>query len=244
MMLFPMMFRIPDDYNIPPTLYSILNSIVNFENEDPVKIKDLARYSRSKIFDFDYPLSQYADKEEFECMILNHYIMRRIGYETMTAFKIALNVKLNEIMPMYNKLFDSIHEWNIFNDGELTERNVRDTRDKVENNNLTNNLSNNTSTNNISDRRNSELPQDQIINVQNGSYMTDYNYDTDTGNSISTSNSSSINNITNNENGELSEIIKRTPADKMKNYKEFIESKRNIMSMIFKDLDPLFYGLI
>ena len=81
MMLFPMMFRIPDDYNIPPTLYSILNSIVNFENEDPVKIKDLARYGRSKIFDFDYPLSQYANKEEFECMILNHYIMRRIGYE-------------------------------------------------------------------------------------------------------------------------------------------------------------------
>lgn len=244
MFIFPMMFKIPDDYNIPPTIYSILNSIVNYENEEPVKIKDLAEYGREKIFDFNYPLSSYANKKEFECMILNHYMMRRIGYETMTAFKLALNVKLNEIMPMYNKLFDSIYDWNIFNDGEVIKREMTDNRQKEENNESSNRLSSNSNTSTTSDRRNSELPQDEIIDVQNGTYMTDYNYDRDNSDIESLSNSTFISNINNNENNKINETINRTPADKMKNYKEFIESKRNIMSMIFKDLDSLFYGLV
>ena len=29
------------DYNIPPTLYALLNSIVNFDSETKTKIKDL-----------------------------------------------------------------------------------------------------------------------------------------------------------------------------------------------------------
>ena len=32
--------KLPTDYDLPPTIYSILESIVNFENEEPVKIKD------------------------------------------------------------------------------------------------------------------------------------------------------------------------------------------------------------
>ena len=70
--------KIPENCDKPPTLYSIMNSIVNFGKEDKEKIKDLAKYSREIIFDFDYPLSEKIDKEEFECMILNHYMMRRI----------------------------------------------------------------------------------------------------------------------------------------------------------------------
>ena len=42
------------DYNIPPTLYALLNSIVNFGEEEKTKIKDLAKVGRSTIFDFDY----------------------------------------------------------------------------------------------------------------------------------------------------------------------------------------------
>ena len=35
-------------------------------------------------------------------------MMRRIGQETFTAFQIQLNAKLNEIMPYYNMMIDSI----------------------------------------------------------------------------------------------------------------------------------------
>lgn len=216
------------DYNLPPTLYRLLNSIVNYDEEEQTKIKDLASAGREDIFDFEYPLSENADKEDFEIMILNHFLMRRIGYDTLNAFKIALNVKLNEIMPMYNKMFDMLDGWDIFNDGEIMNRTMSDAG--------TNSLNNITSTSNISDRRYSDTPQQQLTNVQNGSYITDYNYDTDTGSvSSSAAGTDSRNTI---------ERIVRSPSDKMKLYKEFIENKKSIMTMIFEDLDSLFYGLV
>lgn len=208
------------DYNLPPTLYRLLNSIVNYDEEEQTKIKNLAAAGREDIFDFEYPLSTHVDKEDFEVMILNHFLMRRIGYDTLNAFKIALNVKMNEIMPIYNKMFDMLDGWNIFNDGEI----VTDIGN--------NSLNNITSSSNISDRRYSDTPQQQLTNVQDGKYITDYNYDTDTG-SVSASTM-----------GTDSRTINRTPSDKMKLYKEFIENKKSIMTMIFEDLEPLFYGLV
>ena len=79
---------IPVDYNIPPTLYRILNSRLNFDvdEEDKTKIRDLAKNGREYIFDFTYPLSTHVIKEDFEVSIINHFLMRRIGYETMTSF--------------------------------------------------------------------------------------------------------------------------------------------------------------
>ena len=208
------------DYNLPPTLYRLLNSIVNYDAEEQTKIKNLAAAGREDIFDFDYPLSTHVDKEDFEVMILNHFLMRRIGYDTLNAFKIALDVKMNEIMPMYNKMFDMLDGWDIFNDGERV----------VESG--TNSLTNETSSENISDRRYSDTPQNQLQNVRDGKYITDYNYDTDNGS------------VTSESSGTDSRTIIRTPSDKMKLYKEFIENKKSIMTMIFEDLDVLFYGLV
>ena len=216
------------DYNLPPTLYRILNSLVNYDAEEQTKIKNLAREGREDIFDFEYPLSQNVDKEDFEVMILNHFLMRRIGYDTMTAFKIALDVKLNEIMPMYNKMFDMLENWNVFNDGERVTRTVTDAG--------TNSLNNTTTSQNTSDRRYSDTPQNQLSNVRDGKYITDYNYDTDNGSVSSLSSGTDSRNT--------SETIIRTPSDKMKLYKEFIENKKSIMTMIFEDLEPLFYGLV
>ena len=208
------------DYDIPPTLYSLLNSMVNFGSNEKTKIRNLADAGRGYIFDFDYPLTININKKDFECMILNHFLMRRIGYETVTAFKIALEVKLNEIMPIYNKMFDMLDGWDLFKDGEqITE-------------NGNNFLSNQTQSNNISDRRYSDTPQDELQNVQDGKYITDYNYDTDS----STASSSST--------GSDSRTISRTPSDKIRIYKEFIENKQSIYTMIFESLDPLFYGLL
>ena len=208
------------DYNIPPTLYSIMDSIANFGKIDKTKIKDLAHATHSNIFDFSYPLSDKVDKEEFECMILNHFLERRIGRETVTAFKIALNVKLNEIMPIYNKMFDMLEGWDLFHDGEI----VIETG--------SNSIDTTTDSNNISDRRYSETPQDELENIRDGKYVTDYNYDTDTGSVNSTSS------------GTDSRRIQRSPSDKIKIYKEFIDNQKSIYSMIFDELDPLFYGLI
>lgn len=241
---------IPSNCSKPPTLYAILNSIVNEEKEedDYTKIKDLAKEGRYTIFNFDYPLTNNISKEKFETTILNHYLQRRINFETVTAFRIQLDVKLNEIMPLYNKMFDALENWNIFNDGEITTRSGTDNKTSESTNNTNNKLINEseTETQNISDRRNSELPQNQLEDLRDGSYVTNYSYDTDTNNGTDKSTSEGESNATNNskDNTVYQETITRTPADKIAILKEMQESIKSVYSMIFKDLDCLFYGLL
>lgn len=213
---------IPVDYNIPPTLYSIMNSLANYE-EDKTKIRDLASATHDKIFDFYYPLSENIDRKDFECMILNKFIRRRIGFETMTAFKIALEVKLNEILPMYNKLFDMLEGWDLFSDGERISTMTKEVGESSVNNNAST----------TTDNRYSDTPQGHLEEVQDGTYISQYTYNQ--GNSNSTTSGNDERNKT--------EIKTRTPADKIKIYKEFIENRNSIMSMIFNDLECLFYML-
>ena len=224
--------KFPHDNTKPPTIYALLNSIVNFGKEEQVKISELAKNGRGTFFDFQYPLSKVINKEDFECMILNHYMMRRIGFDTLTAFKLQLNVKLNEIMPVYNKLFDALENWNIFQDGEITERDLSDNR-TINNTNYINSEAESNS-----DRRFSEMPQNQLQNIADGTYLTDYNLDKNNDKSKTNGESNTK------DDNIVKEIIKRSPADKINIYKQFIESKNNIYSMIFKDLDNLFYQLV
>lgn len=241
---------LPPNCNKPPTLYSVLNSIVNGDKDEDeyTKIKDLAKEGRSTIFNFDYPLSEYIEKEKFETMILNHFLQRRIGFETVTAFRIQLDVKLNEIMPLYNKMFNALDNWEIFNDGEVTTRTGSDNTTTQNTNNTSNSLTNQstTSTTDISDRRNSELPQNQLEDLRNGSYVTNYNYDTNTNNGQDNSTSQGTSQATNNgtDNKQYNETITRTPADKIAILKEMQENIKSIYTMIFKDLDCLFYQLV
>ena len=220
----------------PPTVYSLLKSYVNFANDEPVKVTDLAKAGRTAFFDFEYPLTNLVSKEDFECMILNQFIMRRIGYETVTAFKIALNVRLNEIMPTYNKLFDALDGWSLF-DGESTERDlsrINTNKDITDNNAISDGTINDTS-----DRRFSNTPQNKISQVQDGSYVSEYNYDQ---NNNSTHTATTTNTTVNsNGTGTEHEIVHHTLADKIGVYETFLKNKTHIYSMIFEDLEQLFY---
>lgn len=227
---------IPTDTR-PPSIYDIMDAMANFNVEDKTKTTDLAKATHSKIFDFDYPLSNNINKDDFECMILNHYIMRRIGFQTFTAFKIQLNVKLNEIMPLYNKMFDALQNWDIFNDGEITNRYGNENRKNNTNNTLEN--TSNTETTTTSDRRESNTPQNQLENIRNGTYVTKYNYDTDSSNSSDSSNSKGTSNST--DENTYKETVEKSPADKIAILKEMQENIKSIYTMIFKDLDSLFY---
>ena len=241
---------LPPNCQKPPTLYSVLNSIVNGEKdeEDYTKIKDLAKEGRSTIFNFDYPLTNNITKEKFETMILNHFLQRRIGFETVTAFRIQLDVKLNEIMPLYNKMFDALENWQIFNDGEVTTRTGTDNTTTQNTNQTSNTLENTsiTSTEDISDRRNSELPQNQLSELRDGNYVTNYNYDTNTNTGKDNSHSEGTSQATNNgtDNKQYNETITRTPADKIAILKEMQENIKSIYTLIFKDLECLFYQLV
>ena len=235
---------LPRNCDKPPTIYSILESIVNYGTDDKTKIKDLAKVGRTKIFDFDYPLSDKISKEDFECMILNHYLTRRIGFDTPTLFKIQLNVKLNQIMPMYNKMFDSIDGWNIFKDGEKTTRYGTDNREINSTSNTENTLHNKSNSENISDRRYSDTPQNELQNIRDGKYVTEYNYDTNNAEDTSNSNGTSQNTLNTNDDNTYNEIIEKTNANKIEILKQMQQEIKSIYSLIFKDLDDLFYSII
>ena len=205
---------------MPPTIQNLLESMVNYENPEPVKIRNLAKACHDKIFDFDYPLSDKVNKDDFEVQILNHFLLRRIGFETFTAFQIYLENKLNEIMPYYNILFDSLSNFNLFNDGEKI------TRTQAEQTTSTGTGSSE------SDRRFSEFPQNRLDDLKNGSYVTTQNYDKNN----STSSGSG--------NRNLIEETNRSPVDKMYLYEEYLKTeKMKIMTLIYKDLESLFYQL-
>ena len=203
----------------PPTLYAIMNSIANYDKEEQTKIRNLAKATHNKIFDFDYPLSSEVNKEEFECQILNHYIMRRIGFDTFTAFQLYLENKLNEILPFYNKLFDSLADFNLFNDGETI------TRERTDNGSTTLD-----STNNLESRF-SEFPLNRLNDIKDGSYVTNQ-----------TTNDGEVKNKGTSTNKSTEKEI-RTPLDKMDLYQKYLATRNSIMTMIYKDLDILFYGL-
>lgn len=240
--------KFPTDNDKPPTLYALLNSLVNYNSDNKIKIKDLAKEGHKKIFNFYYPLSSNINRDEFEIIILNKFLTRRIGFETLTSFQIQLNVKLNEIMPIYNKLFDSLEGWDLFNDGEIINRTLEDTKKNNSSNNLetTGNIKGNNTNNNITDLRYAQMPQNQLEDLRNGNYVTDYNYNTvnvtDTTNSDTKTNTKGTSNSDDKQN--VTEIISKTPSNKIDIYQKFIENRQSIYTMIFKELDSLFYQII
>ena len=238
-MMWPNILKLRNDYPEPPTVYSILNSYVNYAKDEPEKIKDLAKTGRAVFFDFEYPLTDKIEKKDFEVMILNRFMMRRIGYETVTAFKLQLNVNLNSIMPIYNKLFDALDCCEIFNDGEKVTRTNTVNRSGTDVNNTTGYVTSTDSS--TSDQRYSDTPQNHLSDVTSGEYVTDYRKNSDSGSSQSNTTGSSTTNSNGTEN--VSETIIRTPADKMSLYRNFIESRKSIYDMIFNDLEDLFYKI-
>ena len=239
--MIPNLQKLSHDYDMPPTLYSILDAMVNFDNPNPVKIKDLPAAGRSKIFDFDYPLSDKVNKADFEVLILKHYLMRRIGKETVTAFKLALDSKLNEIMPYYNKLFDADYNWKIFEDGEITTRNASTSNTDTNTSASTTNGSSNNTASSTLDHRYSDTPENKINQIKDGEYVTEYSLDQNETTTSGTNETTTNNSAEASGTSTTTETISHTPADKMRNYVEYINNSKKIYSMIFKDLDVLFY---
>ncbi len=235
---------IPPNCDKPPTLYSILESLVNYGKEDKTKIKDLAKVGRQYIFDFDYDLTEKVDKAKFEETILNHFLMRRIGFDTVTAFKIQLKVKLDSMLPVYNKMLELVDETVFFGDTQI--RDGYDNTDGTQKSNSDTTLKNSSSTKseNISDRRFSDTPENRLGDVRAGKYITDYNYDTANANATDESNGNSKTN-TNQEttnNKKYHETV--TNVNMIDTLLKMKELNMNVYQLIFHDLDELFYQLI
>lgn len=209
----------------PLTIYAILNSMANYDKLEYTKIRDLAKVTHDKIFDFDYDLSNKVNKDDFEIDILNHFMERRIGYDTVTSFQLHLENKLHEILPYYNKLFDAVADYKLFSDGEVITRHK--TKDRT--------LGTDSTSHGVADMRYSKYPQNQLEDIKDGSYVTDQNYNVNDFSS----------NLASNDNGIEDEVSTRSPTDKMNLYEKYLKTEKNkIMTKIYNDLEKLFYQLV
>lgn len=77
------------------------------ESEGYDKIDEIVANSRAKIFDFSYPIFDEAYRPILETKIIEHFYTREICAETVGRWKLFLKAKMNEIMPYYNKLYES-----------------------------------------------------------------------------------------------------------------------------------------
>ena len=77
------------------------------------------------IFNFDFPIFDENYREVLCTKILRHYYTREIGLESYGLWKLKLETKLNEIMPYYNKLYNSeLLKFNPLYDVDMTTLNT------------------------------------------------------------------------------------------------------------------------
>ena len=116
------------------------NSAGLHESEGADNIDSILDKCWNKVFNFNFPIFDENYRQVLCRKILKYYYTREIAHETVGRWKLALNAKLNEIMPYYNQLYKSeLLEFNPFYDVDLTR--------KREGSGTSNRTSNNTETN-------------------------------------------------------------------------------------------------
>ncbi len=120
------------------------------ESEGYNSINDILERCRENIFNFDFPIFDEAYRPVIEKKILKHYYTREIATETVGLWKHYLDMRLNEIMPYYNKLYETeLLHFNPFYDVDLfTEANKKGLHSGSENgtSNTSTHETNNTNT--------------------------------------------------------------------------------------------------
>ena len=220
------------------------------------KVADIISAARPKIFSFDYPLFDANYKQVIETKILKHFYTREIGLETFGLWQLKLDTKMNEIMPYYNKLYES----------ELLEFNPLYSKDLHRVYNKESVTDNDTSSNGVADGQisatrgetlnetqydlYSETPQGSLSGVDNETYLTNARKATDAqSNTITNAQSSHDTNATTGTfdgttTDEYSEhVYGYETGGASKLLKEFRETLLNIDMMIINDLEELFFGL-
>lgn len=78
-----------------------------YESKGYNNVNEILEACHSNVFDFDYPIFDEEYRSVLEIKILKHYYTREICAETVGLWKLFLDARMNEIMPYYNKLYES-----------------------------------------------------------------------------------------------------------------------------------------
>lgn len=239
------------------------NSAGLSESEGADNIDSILDKCWNKVFNFDFPIFDENYRQVLCRKILKHYYTREIAHETVGRWKLALNAKLNEIMPYYNQLYKSeLLEFNPFYDVDLTRsREGSGTSNKTSNNTETNsgtskNVSSGSGTSNTDTlNRFSDTPQNSmdtqgIADSVPLTTVTKVNEDNTTTNESTdtlTRNDSKTGNGTENINNTDKYIETVKGKQGTENYssllKKFRETFLNIDMMIIEDCSDCFFTL-
>ena len=216
------------------------------------QIDDVISNSWNKIFD-NFPIFDESYRSVLCSKILKHYYTREISAETVGLWQLWLNTRMGEIMPYYNKLYESaLLEFDPFKDtnytrnhgGTFTGDTVRNGRSEID-------VDNSVTSNGTSNSKNlfSDTPQGAITNIENESYLTNATLikDTDTNTTNTDGNSTTQNTettgITNTDNWIETIVGKQSTVSYSKLLQEFRDTFLNIDVMIINDLSDLFMNL-
>ena len=160
-------------------------------------VADIIEGARGYIFSFDYPIFDENYRSTLETKILKHFYTREIGYETVGLFKLKLDTRMNEIMPYYNKLYESeliqfnplysshlSREHHERNDGSGTRsvaENQTENRNRTTNSSSNSSGTTNTSVNSQNTNMFSDTPQGALTGLESGEYLTNASKDNSTG---------------------------------------------------------------
>lgn len=90
-------------------------------------VENVIQQALPNIFNFSFPIFDETYRNVLETKILRHYYTREIAFETVGLWKLKLRTKLNEIMPYFNKLYQSeLLDFNPLYDVDLTRTHVKD----------------------------------------------------------------------------------------------------------------------
>lgn len=222
------------------------------ESADGARVEEIISSSRPKIFDFDYPIFDVTYKEVIETKILKHFYTREIGLETFGLWKLKLDTKLNEIMPYYNKLYES--ELLEFNPLWTDDYNRSGSESLSQSESTSNSLSSSENDSTSSSSQGSEwnlyqdTPQNGLTGITDYSYLTNATNVKNDGRSSASENrqastSSVGNRLALDTKGYLESIQGRRNNNPSKLLEDYRDTFLNIDMMIIRDLEDLFMGL-
>lgn len=159
--------------------YSFPDVIPHDKPWESLTVDQIIENGKDKFFDFTFPW--YADDktglDDFKNLFLRKNYMKQIGQETTAQFKLYVQARLMEKMPLYKQLYDST----LIEYDPLINRKLKTTKDEVENkdkgkeseNSVTTNANGQTTETNTSNREATGEGNQTSNSIQEGSQTVD-----------------------------------------------------------------------
>lgn len=240
---------------------NIVSNVSNFQS--------VISAAAPKVFNFNFPIFDESHRKELEEKILLWYYDREIGFRTVGRWQLGLAQYLNRIMPYYNEMYKTTSvSYDMLNDVDITEsyshtsqggEEQKSGREAIGSSTTSQNGTDTTSANSSGNTTSatSDTPQGTISDVDNYSYLTNYNKSTNssqnggtvTSNNINVSDNSTTEYGVSTKNDTREDNYEKTTSGKSggKTYPEMIMEYRkaiaNVDSMIIDELEDLFLSV-